>query len=148
MDSDSPIALQATQIRRWAGVRADISEDGKQQHPVEWDAPARDTGGAEYTVGEAMLELESFDADAGPRDPGAVTMLTDFQKAVGKGQAESRMEPGSILQFPVLLSRDALRVLRAPETGFFRGQCNHASADIHSNIASEQVLVLESDILI
>ena len=53
--------------------------DCQRQNPVEWDAPTKDAGGAEYTVWEAKLELEPCEADAGPTNLGAVSML---QKSV------------------------------------------------------------------
>ena len=47
VDSDRPTALLATQIRWW-DWREEVMEDWK--HPVEWNAPTREAGGAEYTV--------------------------------------------------------------------------------------------------
>ena len=51
-------------------------EDPQRQNPAERGAPTKEAGGAEYAVREAMLELESHEADAGPQGPGAVTKLT------------------------------------------------------------------------
>ena len=33
-------------------------KDGRRQNPIEWDVPTMEAGGAEYTVWEAMLDLE------------------------------------------------------------------------------------------
>ena len=61
--SDRPLALLATQIRWWEWVRADIFDDTKSNR-VGW---TKEAGGAEYTVWEAMLELEPDEAEAGPK---------------------------------------------------------------------------------
>ena len=42
-------------------------DDGKGQTPIEWDAPAKDAGGAEYTAWEAVLEQEPYEVEARPQ---------------------------------------------------------------------------------
>ena len=48
-------------------------DDWPGPNPVEWDAPTKETEGAEY-VWESMLEPEPYE----PKDPGTVTMLIDL----------------------------------------------------------------------
>ena len=55
-------------------------EDWKRETPAERNAPAKEAGGAECTVWEAMMELQPYEAEAGPKNPGAVTMLIDPKK--------------------------------------------------------------------
>ena len=52
VDSDRPVAPLATQTRWWEWVRADAMEYWKRGNPVEWDAPTKVAGGAEYTEKE------------------------------------------------------------------------------------------------
>ena len=73
-------------------------EDWKRQNPVEWDAPTEEA----WAV---MLEVEPLEAEADPKDPGAVIMLIDLQKGVRKSTADSSMEQGMWFKFPVQLSR-------------------------------------------
>ena len=99
-DSARPIALPATQIQWWMWGRADIMNDWRRETSVECDAPTGKTGEATYTVWEAMLELDTYEAEADPKDPGAVSMLIDLQKAFEKlllvrsiGTGERRFNP-------------------------------------------------------
>ena len=55
-------------------------EDWKKHNQVEWGAPTKEAGRAQYTVWEAMLELEPRDADAAPKEP-RVTMFIGLQKS-------------------------------------------------------------------
>ena len=86
----TPIALLATQICRWEWVRAGIFKVCKTQHQVEWDAPAKEAGGAEWT---------SVGNDVG------VGARCKLQKAFQKGTAVSSTEQENALKFSVLLLR-------------------------------------------
>ena len=44
-------------------------DDWTTENPVDRDAPTKKTGGAGYTVWKAMLELEPYEAGAGPKNP-------------------------------------------------------------------------------
>ena len=55
--------------------RAKTESNWKHQHKAE---------GTEYFVWKAMFELEPYEADAGPRNFGAVTVLIELQKTFEK----------------------------------------------------------------
>ena len=67
---------------------ADILGDRKRQ--IQLDGMRRQRKPEEQSTKfwEAMSELELLDAQANPKNPGAVTLLTDLQKGVQKSTAE------------------------------------------------------------
>ena len=72
-------------------------------------------GGADYTVCEAMLDLELYEARAGPNSPGAVKLLIDLQTAFEKLQLVGIWNWSLYHQFPVLWLRNVARVLHASQ---------------------------------
>ena len=90
----------------WEWIRADTMEDWKKKTPVERDAPTKEAEGAQYTVWEAMLEMEPYEAEAGPRNPGAVAVLMDLKQAFEKSAIASNSQ---------FYSYDAMWVLCTPE---------------------------------
>ena len=64
---------------RWSGwVFSGSMEDWKRQYPIEWDVLAKDAGGAELHSVGSDVEVEPYEAEAGPKNPGAVIMLIDL----------------------------------------------------------------------
>ena len=88
---------------------------------------------------DAMLEYSLCDADAGPKDPGAFTMLIDLHMAFGNVQLMAVWNSGVHFPFPNSIASYAVRALGASEQGCVGEQCCSASADIHNNTAREQV---------
>ena len=80
----------------------------KRQNPVEWDAPTKEAGGAEYKVWEAMLELQPLLAEAGPKNPEAVTLLSVLQQAFEKRTADGSVQLVNF-QVPSVIARFVLR---------------------------------------
>ena len=72
---------------------------------VEWNAPTTETGGAACTVQEAMLELETYEADAGPKDNAHW-----YANSVGEGTADSSVVLGHVLQIPSFVATHAVCV--------------------------------------
>ena len=63
----------------------------------------------------------------------------DLQKAFDKSAANSIMGLENVLQVPNTTFTHAVRVFLTPEKDGMCGQCSSANANIHSNIAKEQI---------
>ena len=79
--------------------KAKTQSNWKHQHKAE---------GTEYFVWKAMFELEPYEADAGPRNFGAVTVLIELQKNVRKETFDSGVELVNALQIPSFVAPHAV----------------------------------------
>ena len=79
---------------------------GKDQIQLNGMRQQNEAGGAERTAWEVMSELEPFEAEEEPMDPGAVTLIIDLQKAHEKVQMMTEVWNVSMcFKFSVLLPR-------------------------------------------
>ena len=79
VDSDRPIALTATLIRR-QGRHRKIWET---QNPFGWDAPTKKKSmWSRIQSVKRCWSLGPYETEASPKDPGAATKLMDVQKAI------------------------------------------------------------------
>ena len=85
--SERPIALQPTMIRWWEALRTPEALRWQQRYRVGWDATDGRNGGAEGTVWETLLEMESFYYRASENDPGATALVLDLADAFERGSA-------------------------------------------------------------
>ena len=83
----------------------DIMEDLKNPKPsgMECDAPTKGAEGCENTVWEQIVELEPEEADAGPKNPGAATMLIHIQQTFEHVQLRVVWSWTNVLQILVFL---------------------------------------------
>ena len=79
--SERPIALMPTLIRWWEALRVPEVANCQQKHRVEWDATEVQNGGAQRTVWEVLMEMETFSAKAKAEEQGAVALVLDLAKA-------------------------------------------------------------------
>ena len=77
--SERPNALLPTLVW-WDWLRALESKKGTA---LEWDATDGRNGGAER-IAETLLEMKFFDYTAGQMDQGAITLVLDLAKALGR----------------------------------------------------------------
>ena len=87
------------------------------------------TGGAEHTMWEAMLELEPYGAEAGPKNPGAVTAHKDLQTTFTNILLIEVWKLVNVLEVHSLVATMAVWVFSRIKNMFF------ASANIDSKIS-------------
>ena len=79
--SERPIAFVLTLIRWWEALRAPEVAEWQLKYRVEWDATDGRNGGAQQTVWEILMEMESFDGKAKEGEQRAVALVLDLAKA-------------------------------------------------------------------
>ena len=91
----------------------------QQKYRVDWDATDGRNGGAQRTVWEVLMDMETYEKRAGKQDQGAVALILDLAKAFpsepaslwcGRGQCTS----ASQVRFCVCCA----------DTSSTRGDCN------------------------
>ena len=94
----------------------------------------------QHTVWSSMLEVEPYEADAGPKNPGAVAMGIDLPRRLSESTAHSSEELGAVLG---ILSSGAMYVgagiSRTGERRFSRAvqqrECSHTQQYYHGAIS-------------
>ena len=71
----------SSMTRWWEALRAPEVAKLQHKHRIEWDATDGQNGGAERTVWETLLEMESFNYHAGEGEQGAAALVVDLVKA-------------------------------------------------------------------
>ena len=69
-------------IRWWEALRAPEVVKWQQTYRIDWDATDGRSGGAQRTVWEVLMEMESFHGQAGEEEPKAVVLVSDLAKAL------------------------------------------------------------------
>ena len=70
-----------TLIRWWEALRAPEVAEWQLKYRVEWDVRDGRNGGAQRTVWEILMEMDSFDGKAKEGEQGAVALVLDLAKA-------------------------------------------------------------------
>ena len=71
-----------TLLGGWKGLRARQVSRWQERHRLGWDATDGHNGGAERTVWENVLDMESFDYRAGEKDQGAIMLVLDLTQSL------------------------------------------------------------------
>ena len=82
--SERPILFVVTMIRWWEAPRALEVAKWQIKYRVEWDATDGRNGGAQQTVWEILVEMESLKFQAGEKDQGAVALVLDLARILSE----------------------------------------------------------------